>query len=578
MFAGKANSLRHALYKRHKSDSSSSGSSSKNSNSLAPAPILEDVEKHDNFMILRKPSATKSPRGRVKSSTDTSQKDSYLSTINIETSCTCGDFFPQIKQKKSTPVYSQLSLICPLHENPLHFRSNSASPHIFNSQNFLSGPVSPRNPTNTSVPILIPLRSNSARSGTSSSLSYSNRNLFIATRLDSSSVYDFEDWNDALESPHMHVENSPGISSTSYHMGLTEINKIIFENQDAVYSLFMKAHKCYDVIPTSSKLVILDIELPVKKAFFALIYNGVRAAPLYDSKKQEFVGMLTITDFISILVKYYNKDSTHEGIKELEEQKIVEWREQFKEDGNLKKFITIDPQESLYKAVQMLCEEKIHRLPVLNSGTGNVNYILTHKRLIKFLNLYLNDLPKPTFMDKTPKELGIGCWENVISISINTPLVEALKIFLEKRVSALPLVDDDGKVVDIYAKFDAINLCSDKAYINLDITVSDALSHRNDLFEGVKTFRTTDSLINIVQILVESQVHRLVAVDDEDKILGIVSLSDILRYLILDVPNSSKNKSSTDNKSTINNTNDDSTVNIDENGVSCISIHNTTTR
>lgn len=119
------------------------------------------------------------------------------------------------------------------------------------------------------------------------------------------------------------------------------------ENQDAVYSLFMKAHKCYDVIPTSSKLVILDIELPVKKAFFALIYNGVRAAPLYDSKKQEFVGMLTITDFISILVKYYNKDSTHEGIKELEEQKIVEWREQFKEDGNLKKFITIDPQERL---------------------------------------------------------------------------------------------------------------------------------------------------------------------------------------------------------------------------------------
>uniref|UniRef100_A0A0K0FUZ9 5'-AMP-activated protein kinase subunit gamma-1 n=1 Tax=Strongyloides venezuelensis TaxID=75913 RepID=A0A0K0FUZ9_STRVS len=550
MFAGKANSLRHALYKRHKSESSSSGSSTKNSNSLAPAPILEGVEKHDNFVTLRKPSVTKSPRGRVKSSTDTSSnsQDSSFSTINVETSCTCGDFLPPIRQKKSIPAYSQSSLVCPLHENPLHFRSNSASPHIFNSQGFLSGPVSPRNPTNTSVPILIPLRSNSVRSGGSSSLSYSSRNLFIATRLDSSSVYDFEDWNDALES----------------------------QNQDAVYSLFMKAHKCYDVIPTSSKLVILDIELPVKKAFFALIYNGVRAAPLYDSKKQEFVGMLTITDFISILVKYYNKDATHDGVKELEEQKICEWREQFKEDGNLKKFITIDPQESLYKAVQMLCDEKIHRLPVLNSGTGNVNYILTHKRLIKFLNLYLNDLPKPTFMDKTPKELGIGCWENVISISVDTPLIEALQIFLKQRVSALPLIDKDGKVVDIYAKFDAINLCSDKAYINLDITVSDALSHRNDLFEGVKTFKPSDTLINIVQILVESQVHRLVAVDDEDKILGIVSLSDILKYLILDVPNSSKNKSTAQQKSNTTK-NDNSNLDIDENGSSCITIHSTTT-
>jgi len=28
----------------------------------------------------------------------------------------------------------------------------------------------------------------------------------------------------------------------------------------------------------------------VKKAFFALVSNGVRAAPLWDSKKQCFVG------------------------------------------------------------------------------------------------------------------------------------------------------------------------------------------------------------------------------------------------------------------------------------------------
>lgn len=30
--------------------------------------------------------------------------------------------------------------------------------------------------------------------------------------------------------------------------------------------------------------------LQVKKAFFALVANGVRAAPLWESKKQSFVG------------------------------------------------------------------------------------------------------------------------------------------------------------------------------------------------------------------------------------------------------------------------------------------------
>lgn len=66
----------------------------------------------------------------------------------------------------------------------------------------------------------------------------------------------------------------------------------------------MKAHKCYDIIPTSSKLIIFDTDLQVSKAFFALVYNGVRAAPIFDSKQKCFVGMLTITDFIHILNKY----------------------------------------------------------------------------------------------------------------------------------------------------------------------------------------------------------------------------------------------------------------------------------
>lgn len=45
---------------------------------------------------------------------------------------------------------------------------------------------------------------------------------------------------------------------------------------------------------------------------------------------------------------------------------------------------------SLYRAVQVLCDSKIHRLPVLEQQTGDISYILTHKRLIKFLYLYVS--------------------------------------------------------------------------------------------------------------------------------------------------------------------------------------------
>lgn len=49
-------------------------------------------------------------------------------------------------------------------------------------------------------------------------------------------------------------------------------------------------------------------------------------------------------------------------------------------------------------------------------------------------------------MDKTPKDLGIGTWGNIFTITKSTSVIDALRLFLERRVSALPLIDKNGKV------------------------------------------------------------------------------------------------------------------------------------
>jgi hypothetical protein len=59
--------------------------------------------------------------------------------------------------------------------------------------------------------------------------------------------------------------------------------------------------------------VVLDTELLVKRAFFAMVDTGVRACPLWDSARQQFVGMLTITDFI----RYTPLKSLEKSIKGL---------------------------------------------------------------------------------------------------------------------------------------------------------------------------------------------------------------------------------------------------------------------
>lgn len=303
------------------------------------------------------------------------------------------------------------------------------------------------------------------------------------------------------------------------------------ENEDQAFAKFMRAHKCYDLIPTSAKLVIFDTQLNVKKAFFALVYNGVRAAPLWDSTLQDYVGMLTITDFINILHKYYKTKDVR--MDELEEHKIATWRDVLKEKQ--KPFVWIGPDFSLYDAIKALITNHVHRLPVVDRMTGNAIYILTHKRILRFLYLYLNDLPKPSFMHKTLQELGIGTYENLITATPDTPLIKALNMFVEHRISALPLVNSDGKVVNIYAKFDVINLAAEKTYNNLDITIGKALEHRQqeNWFEGVVRCTVKDTLETVVDKIVRAEVHRLVIVDEHEQVTGIVSLSDILSFLIL---------------------------------------------
>uniref|UniRef100_H0WYX5 Protein kinase AMP-activated non-catalytic subunit gamma 2 n=1 Tax=Otolemur garnettii TaxID=30611 RepID=H0WYX5_OTOGA len=351
----------------------------------------------------------------------------------------------------------------------------------------------------------------------------------------------------SFQSPSRPLPVSPSHYSYSYGAALAAapgpaeagmLEKLEFEeeavedSESGVYMRFMRSHKCYDIVPTSSKLVVFDTTLQVKKAFFALVANGVRAAPLWESKKQSFVGMLTITDFINILHRYYKSPMVQ--IYELEEHKIETWRDtELYLQETFKPLVNISPDASLFDAVYSLIKNKIHRLPVIDPISGNALYILTHKRILKFLQLFMSDMPKPAFMKQNLDELGIGTYHNIAFIHPDTPIIKALNIFVERRISALPVVDESGKVVDIYSKFDVINLAAEKTYNNLDITVTQALQHRSQYFEGVVKCNKLEILEAIVDRIVRAEVHRLVVVNEADSIVGIISLSDILQALIL---------------------------------------------
>lgn len=61
---------------------------------------------------------------------------------------------------------------------------------------------------------------------------------------------------------------------------------------------------------------------------------------------------------------------------------------------------------SLFDAVSSLIRNKIHRLPVIDPDSGNTLYILTHKRILKFLKLFVSLCPSGMLRARP----GLSAW------------------------------------------------------------------------------------------------------------------------------------------------------------------------
>lgn len=96
---------------------------------------------------------------------------------------------------------------------------------------------------------------------------------------------------------------------------------------------FLKCHTTYEAFPVSFRLIVLDTKLNVKKALQCLLLNGlsplclfqstyillgVVSAPLWNSEKSKFAGMLTVLDIIHLIQYYYHTASFDSAATDVE--------------------------------------------------------------------------------------------------------------------------------------------------------------------------------------------------------------------------------------------------------------------
>lgn len=290
----------------------------------------------------------------------------------------------------------------------------------------------------------------------------------------------------------------------------------------------LKLHLAYELIPNSGKVVVFDSELSVLQSFQGLLEHDINCAPVFDSAQRRYLGMLSVTDFIDILRHSYGcKDGQFHPVN----QRIKDWQDIKRSRGtSINRLLCISPECSLYEAVRLLIEYRIHRLCVVQLALGNtVLCVLSYHRILRFLQKEVQKLAEKL----TIRTSGIGTYTGIITATLGTCLEDALNLLITHHVPALPLLDDKGAVVDYYSRSDTRFLAVD-GRLEGKATLREALGdhqHERPPVSNVKC-SLDDSLYRVCRKLIGCRRHMVIVTDTTGQLVATLSLEQIFVFIL----------------------------------------------
>jgi 5'-AMP-activated protein kinase, regulatory gamma subunit len=264
-------------------------------------------------------------------------------------------------------------------------------------------------------------------------------------------------------------------------------------------------------------------------------------APLWDPASCQFVGLLTVTDFIDILRHY---QATSQDVGSLATCSI----------GEIFAHLSFKPQEfkgadsncSLQQACQLLLSSRADFLPIVFAEDMRVLSCVTYTNILEHLVTHFREQRR--LFDDSVTDLNIGVYgDAVITTRTDETLSQALAKMHAHSLSALPVLAADGSrtLVGVYSRSDITFLTkasdAEDAVRNLDLPLSDVLAsstsaqQRSDVTtpDALRTCSPSHTLQAIFESFAQVRFNRLYVIDEKDQqLLGVVSAKDLVQYFL----------------------------------------------
>ena len=165
-----------------------------------------------------------------------------------------------------------------------------------------------------------------------------------------------------------------------------------FEQDLSAIRTFFKEHTAYELVPESGKVVVVDVGLTITQAFLILQQNGITSAPLWDTLRLDFVGMLTVSDFIDMFIGYDLIAKDISLTEWLNTTTIREWRKmkkqkqkEIRENAAKSSTLTLPPETpaNISIGLSSFCNTIAYRLFFLKRVRHLWYLIMMHHSLIQ---------------------------------------------------------------------------------------------------------------------------------------------------------------------------------------------------
>ncbi|SCZ89207.1 BZ3500_MvSof-1268-A1-R1_Chr1-1g01029 [Microbotryum saponariae] len=345
-----------------------------------------------------------------------------------------------------------------------------------------------------------------------------------------------------------------------YYLTSHEYANVVAEVEAFQLGSLRKIEQAIDVPPPPT--ISVHPDQPLSDACAALVRTHARRLPLVDrddqTGKETIVSVLTqyrVLKFIAINCQH-DCARMEQSIGALGIGSYCSWYQPSSAlSSDLSSVTPLSPAPSTSKlmspidGVSLLPSDKVKNLSSAQLDRDNAEATTPHGDNAATTTAETHPASGPG--DDVPAsnaEFGVRPTDRYFPLStatLKTSVFDVVHIFSERGISAVPIIDEDGIVLNMYETVDIVDLVRQNAYEVLDSTIEVALDQRSADFTGVMTCSPRDSLASILAYIRERRCHRFVILEPDGvppqggrpgrkkgSLIGILSLSDVLRYLV----------------------------------------------